>query len=105
MKSAVPDEEDKDDEEEVDDEEEESLRPSIRTLCFAKFPVDWDNDEGFEVDDPDDITDDPSPSAEDALEVDIDGEEILIFGSEQELPSLRSASSGKLLIQVDLFVI
>ena len=89
VKSAVPDDEEKDDEEEVDDDEE-SLLPSIKTVCFAKFPVDWDNDEGFDVEEPDDNTDEPNPSPDDVLEVDIDGEDTLIFGSEQFLYESRN---------------
>ena len=104
VKSAVPDEEDKEDEEEVDDDEE-SLLFSIKTLCLAKFPVDCDKDDGFEVEEPDDITDDPNPSPDEVLEVDIDGEETLIFGSEMQFNSLRSVFSVKLLIHGDLLVI
>ena len=88
----MPDEEENDDEDEVDDDED-SLLPSIKTLCFKKFPVDWDNDEGFDVEEPDDITDEPNPSPDDVLEVDIDGGDTLIFGSEAIFDSLRSLSS------------
>ena len=92
VKLAVPDDEDNDEDDEVEDEEE-SLRPSTKTLCFAKCPVDWDNDDGLEVEEPDDITDEPNPSPEDVLEVDIDGEDILIFVWAALFPSVCSFSS------------
>lgn len=103
VKSAVPEDEDKDEEDEVE-EEEESLRPSTKTLCFEKFPVDWDNDDGLDADDPDDITDEPNPSPEDVLDVDIDGDDILIPDSAEPFSSASPFSSTQLCIQGDLLL-
>ena len=104
VKLAVPEDDDKDEEDEVEDEEE-SLRPSTKTLCFTKFPVDWDIDDGLEVEEPEDITDDPNPSPEDVFEVDIDGEDILILDSPVLFSSPTSFSSPKFCIQEALLLI
>ena len=105
MKSAIPEDEEIEEADEVEDDDD-SLRPSIKVLCLAKFPVDWDSEDGLDELDEDITDDDPNPSAEEVFDVDIDGDEIVILefsGTPFSCPPFSGASE-KVLIHGDLLV-
>ena len=103
MKSAIPEDEEIEEADEVEDDDD-SLRPSIKVLCLAKFPVDWDSEDGLDELDEDITDDEPNPSAEEVFDVDIDGDEIVILefsGTPFSCPPFSGASE-KVLIHGDL---
>ena len=103
MKSAIPEDEEIEEADEVEDDDD-SLLPSIKVLCLAKFPVDWDSEDGLDELDDDITDDDPNPSAEEVFDVDIDGDEIVILefcGTPFSCPPFSGASE-KVLIHGDL---
>ena len=104
MKSAIPEDEEIEEADEVEDDDD-SLRPSIKVLCLAKFPVDWDSEDGLDELDEDITDDDPNPSADEVFDVDIDGDEIVILELSGPFSGAPfSGASEKVLIHGDLLV-